>query len=154
MTNDTSAENADGFMQTMTSAQADTFLRETRIASFTTLTKFGRPVTTPVWFEWDGKVARVFSERGAAKVRRIDANAAVALTVYDGVGVPEAWVSLEGTATVLEEDATGLITRLAKRYYPAARAETVLKQWLVGGGDPFAVIAITPERIRSYRTAW
>jgi PPOX class probable F420-dependent enzyme len=148
--------NPDGgtFMQTMTRDEADSFLRETRIASLTTLAKGGRPVTVPVWYEWDGKVARVFSERGAAKLRRIDANPVVALTVYEGAGVPEAWVSLEGTATVLDEDASELIARLARRYYPAERAERALEQWLVGGGEPFAVIAITPGRIRSYRTEW
>jgi len=138
----------------MTTAEVDDFLRATRIASLTTVAGDGKPVTVPVWYEWDGKVARLFSGRTAAKMRRIDANPVANLTVYEGVGVPEAWVSIEGAAEVEDNEPAELITRLAKRYYPADRAERILKQWLGGGGSPFAVITITPERIRSYRTEW
>jgi hypothetical protein len=137
----------------MSRDEADAFLRETRIASLSTVGANGRPVTIPVWYEWDGKVARVFSSKSAAKIRRLAANPAVSLTVYEGAGVPEAWVSIEGNASVSEDGVEELIGRLARRYYPAERAERIVKQWL-GSGPVFAMITIEPERVRSYRTEW
>ncbi len=137
----------------MSQEGVDAFLRETRIASLSTIGANGRPVTIPVWYEWDGEVARVFSSKSAAKIRRLAANPATTLTVYEGAGVPEAWVSIEGNARVSTDGVEELIGRLARRYYPAERAERILAQWL-GSGPVFAMITVVPERVRSYRTEW
>ena len=132
--------------------EIERFLRETRIASLSSLAADGRPVTVPVWFEWDGEVARVFSSKAVAKVRRVKADPRVSLTVYEGVRVPEAWVSIDGTAS-LEEEGTGeLVKRLADRYYEPEHATRVKEEWLRGVAN-LVTIVIRPGRVRSYRSS-
>ncbi|MGD9933401.1 MAG: PPOX class F420-dependent oxidoreductase [Dehalococcoidia bacterium] len=135
-------------MAQMDRSQLDSFLAETRIAKLVTLNADGGPNVVPVWFEWDGAGACVFTTRTSAKVRRIQRDPRVALSVEEGVGVPEAWVSIEGTATVEDAGAWGVIERLTPRYYDAARARETLLSW-GQMKDEWVVIRISPARIRS-----
>ena len=135
-------------MASMSSEERDAFLRETRIASLVTLGEGGGPVVVPVWFEWDGEVARVFTSKGAAKVRRIAGDHRVALAVHEPAGKKEAWVTIEGIAALEEGDAMPLIRRLTARYYDAERARVALKDWEASAAS-WAVLRITPARIRS-----
>jgi PPOX class probable F420-dependent enzyme len=125
----------------------DTFLREARIAKLATLNRDGSPTIVPVWFEWDGAEARVFTFDSSAKVRRIRRDPRVALSVEEPVGVPEAWVTIEGTASV-EPGGLALAERLAPRYYTPDRARAALAEW---GARPerLVVLRITPRAIRS-----
>ncbi|HEY7293619.1 MAG TPA: TIGR03618 family F420-dependent PPOX class oxidoreductase [Dehalococcoidia bacterium] len=134
-------------MATMTAEQRDAFLREARIATLITLYADGTPAAVPVWFEWDGERARLFTGRSSEKIRRVQANPRVALCVAEPAGVPEAWVTIEGTATVLP-GGWALAQRLAPRYYGAERAAKALVEW---GAKPeqWAVVEIAPRRIRS-----
>ncbi len=132
-------------MALMTPSEVDSFLRETRIAKLAYLQAPGAPTSVPVWFEWDGTVARVFTSRNSPKVRRITADPRVALSVEEPVGVHERWVTIEGVVTVSEEGVAGLISRLANRYYPPERAAEVVDVWPAGS----VVLTITPERIRN-----
>lgn len=135
-------------MAQMTPAQRDAFLDQPRIATLISLTASGRPTAVPVWYEWDGAVARVFTYGTSEKVGRISADPRVALTVAEPVGVPEAWVTIEGIATIEPEGGYELAARLAPRYYPADKAAASVEAW---GADPgvWVVIVIRPERIRS-----
>ncbi|HLZ72349.1 MAG TPA: TIGR03618 family F420-dependent PPOX class oxidoreductase [Dehalococcoidia bacterium] len=134
-------------MAAMTPAQRDAFLRQPRIAMLITLYDDGAPAAVPVWFEWEGERARIFTGRGSEKIHRVQANARVALCVAEPAGVPEAWVTIEGTAAVLD-GGWALAQRLAPRYYRAGQAAKVLAEW---GRTPeqWVVIEITPRRIRS-----
>ncbi len=134
-------------MTAMTTAQRDAFLQEPRIATLISLYADGAPAAVPVWFEWDGARARLFTGRGSEKIRRLRANPRAALCVAEPAGVPEAWVTIEGTAAVLE-GGWALAQRLAPRYYTAERAERVLTEW---GKTPeqWLIVEITPRRIRS-----
>lgn len=136
-------------MATMSPDQRDAFLREVRIAKLATLTAEGAPTAVPVWFEWDGATARVFSSRNVQKVRNIRRDNRVALTVEEAVGVPEAWVTIEGTAAILDQGGFELATRLAPRYYGEPKAAETLKQWARAGESSWVLIEITPTRIRS-----
>ena len=135
-------------MPEMTPAQRDAFLRETRIAKLATLMADGSPTIVPVWFEWDGETATVFTGRTSPKIQRIQRDPRVALSVEEGVGVPEAWVTIEGTAVVEESGGYELSERLALRYYDEPRRSEALAEW---GKirDEFVVIRITPTRIRT-----
>lgn len=132
----------------MTPQQRDDFLRETRIAKLVTLRDDGSPTVNPVWFEWDGKGARLFTSRGTGKVKRIAANPKVALSVETGVGEPEAWVSLEGEAVVLDEGGKELARRLIERYYDDAKIAATWPSWEAGAAN-FVVVELTPSRIVS-----
>ena len=135
-------------MASMTIDQRDAFLRETRIATLVTLDSDGAPVPVPVWYEWDGARARLFTSRDSHKVARIQNDARVSLSVAEPVGVPEAWVSVEGTATVEKNGGFALAEHLARRYYTADKAAAVLPQWERLAGQ-WVVIVIEPVRIRS-----
>jgi PPOX class probable F420-dependent enzyme len=124
------------------------FLRETRIAKLATLQADGSPTIVPVWFEWDGQTAAVFTSRSSPKVARILARPRVALSVEESVGVPEAWVTIEGTAAIEETGGMELARRLAQRYYAAERAATAIAEW-EQLAHLWVVVRITPQRIRS-----
>jgi PPOX class probable F420-dependent enzyme len=134
-------------MARMTPDQRDAFLTQTRIAKLITLYPDGSPTAVPVWYEWDGAHARIFTGRDSEKVRRILADPRVALSVEEPVGVPEAWVTIEGTAAI-EEGGIELARRLAPRYYDAVRAAAALERWETAAGS-LVVLSITPRRIRS-----
>ena len=135
-------------MPQMSPAAVDAFLRETRIAKLAYLSASGAPTIVPVWFEWDGAAARIFTSRVSPKVRRIDADARVALSVEEPVGVQERWVTIEGAASLDAEGTSELLKRLARRYYAPPKAEQTITEWLA---DPSAwvTVTVTPSRIRS-----
>ena len=135
-------------MAEMTPAALDTFLRETRIAKLAYLQPSGAPTMVPVWFEWDGAVAQVFTSRNSPKMRRLTADPRVALSVEEPVGVPERWVTIEGLATSSDDGVVELIERLARRYYEPAKAEASIKEWTADAGM-WVVLTVTPGRIRS-----
>jgi PPOX class probable F420-dependent enzyme len=129
----------------MTPHELDAFLRETRIAKLAYLQASGAPTIVPVWFEWDGSVARVFTSRNSPKMRRLTADPRVALSVEEPVGVPERWVTIEGLVSVSDEGVAELIRRLANRYYTPEKAAEVVDVWPAGS----VLLTITPGRIRS-----
>ena len=135
-------------MTEMTPTQRDSFLQETRIAKLATLNNDGSPTIVPVWFEWDGATAALFTHKSSPKVARMRLHPSVALSVEEGVGVPEAWVTIEGTATVESGGGWDLANRLAQRYYTAEKNRTVLPAWKRMAED-WIVVRIVPKRIRS-----
>jgi len=137
-------------MPEMTAAERDAFLRETRIAKLAYLTATGAPTIVPVWFEWDGEAARVFTSRRSRKAKRIAADPRVALSVEEPVGVPERWVTIEGTCEIGADGVVPLIERLARRYYEPERAEQAIRDWT---RTPAMWVALTirPVRVLSSR---
>ena len=134
-------------MAEMTPAQCDAFLRETRIAKLATLNADGSPTIVPVWFEWTGSEALVFTHDASPKIRRIRRDPHVALSVEEAVGVPEAWVTIEGHATV-GPGGFDLAERLTPRYYTPAKSVEALRKW-ANMRDHWVLIRITPTRVRS-----
>lgn len=132
----------------MTLQERDAFLRETRIAKLVTLRSDGGPTVNPVWFEWDGTAARIFTSRGTEKLKRIAANPKVAISVETGVDEPEAWVTLEGEAVVRDDGGKDLARRLIERYYDEAKIAATWPGWEAGAAN-FVVIELTPSRIVS-----
>ena len=132
----------------MTDAERDAFLRETRIGTLCTLNEDGSPNALPLWFEWDGATARMFSSRDAGKVRRLRRDPRASLTVAAPVGAPEAWVTVEGTVAILDEGGKELGLKLAHVYYEGARREEAIAEW--SQRDDWVLLELTPTRIRSY----
>lgn len=135
-------------MTSMTPTEIDTFLRETRIGKLAYLHADGTPTIVPIWFEWDGTVARIFTSRTSRKARRLSEEPRVALSVEEPVGVHERWVTIEGTCTISDEGTVGLIERLTRRYYEPAKAEETIKSWTAQPGA-WVTLTVTPTRIRS-----
>lgn len=135
-------------MAEMTATEYEAFLAEPRIAKLATLRPDGWPTIVPVWFEWADGRARVFTSVGTGKLRRIEADQRVSLSVEEPVGVAEAWVNIEGSAEVKEQGGIELATRLADRYYEPEQAKQAVAKWSQFA-DNLRVIEITPRRIIS-----
>ena len=135
-------------MARMSRGQVDEYLRSPRIAKLVTLYPDGSPTVVPVWYEWDGQEARIFTGRGSAKVERIQNDNRIALSVEEPTGNAEAWVVIEGTASIEQEGGFDLARRLAPQYYSRERADAALEQW-GRMADEWVVIRVTPKRIRS-----
>jgi PPOX class probable F420-dependent enzyme len=135
-------------MARMTDDQRDAFLRGRRYGILTTNGADGVPMPIPLWFDWDGGRARLFSAAGAAKLRRIAADPRVALLVPNNPDETERWVLIRGRAEVVDEDGMALARKLAERYWDLddpAHART-LRDW---ESEEWVVVAITPESITS-----
>jgi PPOX class probable F420-dependent enzyme len=132
----------------MTPADVDAFLRETRIGKLSYLHPGGQPTIVPIWFEWDGTVARIFTSRTSRKARRLAEEPRVALSVEEPVGVHERWVTIEGTCSISDEGTVALIERLTRRYYEPAKAEETIKSWTANPAI-WVTLTITPTKIRS-----
>ena len=135
-------------MSGMDKAQLDAFLGEARIGKLVTLRADGSPTVVPIWYEWDGQSATIFTSRTSAKVRRIRADGRVALSVEEPTGAQEAWVTIEGTATVEETGGIELARRLIVRYYTPERTAQVLPSW-EQAADQWVVIRVIPARIET-----
>ncbi len=135
-------------MTSMPPADLDQFLRETRIAKLAYLQESGAPTMIPIWFEWDGEVARMFTSRTSRKAKRIAAEPRVALCVEEAVGVPERWATIEGDCSISDDGTVALIERLTHRYYEPAKAEETLRSWLAKP-EMWVTLTIQPNRVRS-----
>jgi nitroimidazol reductase NimA-like FMN-containing flavoprotein (pyridoxamine 5'-phosphate oxidase superfamily) len=118
-----------------------------------TLSDEGTPVSIPIWFEWDGQYARVFSVTNSPKIRRIEKNPAASLLVANPTGEPEAWVLIEGVISIESGGAFDLAKRLALRYWDLANPahSKTVEDWRATA-DTLRVLELVPTRMRSYRT--
>jgi PPOX class probable F420-dependent enzyme len=135
-------------MAEMSAEQRDAFLKEARIGTLSMVMAGGAPTAVPIWYDWDGERVRMFTSRNSAKVARIRRDARVCLTVAEPTGVPEAWVSIEGTASIEEGGAFALAQRLAHRYYTLEKAARTLEVW-GRTADVLVTVVVEPRRIRS-----
>ena len=131
----------------MTKSERDAFLREIRIGTLCTLNADGSPDALAIWYEWDGEKLRMFSSRDTGKVRRLTQDPRACLSVEDGVGRMEAWVTVEGTVEILDQGGKELALKLAAVYYEGERREKTLAAW--SQVDGWVRLELTPTRIRS-----
>ncbi|MEU6984987.1 PPOX class F420-dependent oxidoreductase [Streptomyces sp. NPDC046324] len=75
----------------------------------------GSPQTSVVWVGRDGDELLVSTQDGRRKVRNIEADPRVSLTVYDRED-PLVYAEIRGTATVTEDEGRALAVALAEQY--------------------------------------
>lgn len=131
----------------MNSETVDEFLSRARIADLITLNARRLPVPVPVWFEWDGRRARMFSFATSAKVRRATSDPRAWLVVHAEVGEPEDWVVLHG-ALRLSSDGWAVAERLARHYWDTSSPEArqALADWKSQAADLVAM-ELAPARV-------
>jgi len=138
-------------MGTLSESERDDFLAGRRYGIFSTSRDNGIPASVPVWFEWDGRVARMFTHVTTPKLIRLRRDPRAALLVVNHPDEKEQWVSLKGTVAVRDEGGLELAERLVPRYWlegdPRAAA---LDAWRVMG-DQWRLLELTPTTIRTYR---
>lgn len=92
-----------------------------RYVSLTTFRKDGRGVATAVWFVGDGEELLIATPPETGKLKRIRNNGRVAVAPCDMRGrVAEGAPSVEGTATIADDEQTHRIEQLLVRRYPLA----------------------------------
>lgn len=129
----------------MTKRDVEEFLSRPNIATLVTLREDGAPGAAPLWFEWDGWRALMFSPWSTAKVKRLRVEPRCAVSIAAPIGEPPAWVTIEGTA-VVGPGGIDLARRLAPLYYRAEAAAAALARW-ESAPDELALLTVTPRRI-------
>ncbi|HUF54716.1 MAG TPA: pyridoxamine 5'-phosphate oxidase family protein [Dehalococcoidia bacterium] len=104
-------------MGTMSDAERDAFLSETRYAILTTLRRDGSPVSVPVWFDWDGEAVRMFTHEVTPKIRRVRNDAHASVLVANRIDEKEKWVAFDGDISVHDKGGMALAEKLAARYW-------------------------------------
>jgi PPOX class probable F420-dependent enzyme len=128
-------------MKRLTEAQRK-FLENPFVGAITDLRPDGSPHTTVVWVDVEDEGVSINTAYGRAKPRYIADDSRVSLTVLDPNDAYR-WISVSGTATLVDDGADEHIDRLAKKYlgkdaYPF-RAP----------GERRVTIRISPTRIES-----
>lgn len=136
----------------MISPDLDRFFRGRRVAVLAIARGERAPLATPVWYDWDGTrfVVQVEATSAKAKLVRKRVPTPVTLTVQSEVP-PYRYAVVYGAAT-MGPAATGLRTRLARRYFGRLAGDMyVAQEERRGVGEPsLQVIAINPERVVSH----
>ena len=105
-------------MRTLTAAERE-FFSNPFVGTVTDLRPDGSPHTTVVWVDVDDDGGVSFNTaHGRAKPTYIANDSRVSLTVVDPAD-PYRWLSVSGTATLVDEGADDHIDRLAKKYIGA-----------------------------------
>jgi PPOX class probable F420-dependent enzyme len=121
--------------------RAADLLRGRNWASLVDLRPDGSPHVTPVWVDYDGEHVLVNSAYGRCKVRNIQRDPRVAIDVLPADNQQAGYVSVSGTAQLVDEGADEHIDKLAKKYlgvdeYPYRSP-----------GEKRVIIRIRPERV-------
>jgi PPOX class probable F420-dependent enzyme len=135
----------------MTDAERDAFLKPPRLGMLATLRRDGSPVAVPIWFEWDGSAARMFTSVDSAKVKRIERDRRASLLVANSLGEKEAWVAFDGRVKIVRHGGYELAEKLAMRYWgdlsQPERRQT-MDEWRELS-DTWRVLELVPEAIRT-----
>ena len=138
---------------TLTEAERDAFLAETRIATLSFLTRAGAPFSVAVWFEWDGTHVHMFANEKSMKVRSLGRDPRACLLVARPVGEREEWVAFDGTVTVTKKGGFELAERSARRYWDLTDDyySSTLEDWRQFASS-FVKLELLPSKIRTYVT--
>ena len=112
-------------------------------AHLATVSTDGAPQSTPVWVDYDGTHVRFNTARGRVKVKNLQRNPKVALSILDPEN-PYRYLQVRGRVVEMtEQGADAHIDALAKKYlgqdkYPFRRP-----------GEVRVIVKIVPEKIQS-----
>ena len=113
-------------MREMSDAERREFLTKgTRTGKLATVRADGSPHVVPIWFVLDGDSLVFTVDAASVKAKALRRDPRVSVCVDDEVP-PYAFVLVEGTAAILDEDAEEKLhwtTRIGGRYMGADRAE-------------------------------
>ena len=138
-------------MASMSASEWKAFLLDgSRTAKVATVSKDGRPMVVPVWFDLDGDEIVFETDDSSAKARNLEANPHVAICV-DDESFPFAFVSIRGRARLERLTASQLVpwtTRLSRRYVGDDRADEYGRRNAVEGA---VLIRVSIDHVASMR---
>jgi PPOX class probable F420-dependent enzyme len=127
-------------MAKLTEKQAELF-RGKNWGTVVTLRADGSPHATPVWIDTDGEHVIFNTAAGRAKERHLRRDPRVAVTVLPAEDQQAGYVSVSGTAELVEEGAFEHIDKLAQKYLGEE------KYPYLQPGEQRVIVRITPEKI-------
>jgi PPOX class probable F420-dependent enzyme len=133
-------------MKRLTEKQARLF-RERNWGNVATIRPDGTPHVTPVWVDTDGENILFNTAYGRAKVEHIQNDPRVAIEVHDEDDPQAAYVSVTGTAELVDEGADEHIDKLAQKYIGEERYP------YRAPGEKRVIVKIHPELIDAYGNA-
>ena len=133
-------------MTKLTERQADLF-RERNWGNVATIRPDGTPHVTPVWVDTDGENVLFNTAYGRTKVENIQRDPRVAIEVYDDDDPQRAYVSVTGTAELVDEGADEHIDKLARKYLGEERYP------YRAPGEKRVIVKIRPELIDAHGEA-
>lgn len=102
-------------MSTSFSDSALALLDGKHFAVFASLNADGSPQTSVVWYEWDGEALLFSAMAHRRKVRNIERDPRVSVTIFD-VANPYQSVEIRGTASVSPDPERAMSRQLTHRY--------------------------------------
>src|SRR3954452_4847431 len=79
-----------------------------------TVREDGSPQATPVWIDYDGASALVYSAHGRSKVKNIERDPRATVTVLEAENQQSGYVMVSGPAELVDEGTREDIDKLAK----------------------------------------
>jgi PPOX class probable F420-dependent enzyme len=107
----------------------------------TTLRSDGSPHSTPVWIDTDGESVIFNTAVGRAKERHLRRDPRVSVVVLPADDQQSGYVSVTGTAEIIEDGAVDHIHKMAKKYIDQDQYP-----WLQPG-EQRVIVKITPEKV-------
>lgn len=101
----------------------------------------GSPHVTPVWVDYDGEHVLANSAYGRHKVRNIQRDPRVAIVVLPAEDQQSGYVSVSGTAELVDEGADEHIDKLAQKYLGVEKFPFHSPE------EKRVIIRIRPERV-------
>ncbi len=160
-------------MAKLSQQEIDSYLAEPHVALLTSIRPNGRPHVAPVWFVWQSlapgkepspgpaetsnlagrgvwQVCRALVMTGASslKARNLRNNPSVALSVASD-SRPYQYVSLEGEASLTQDNMAELVHRICTRYDGPEQGAVYARELLEHGN--MVVIDVQVERIISWK---
>ena len=127
-------------MARLTEKQADLF-RGKNWGTVVTLRADGSPHATPVWIDTDGEHVIFNTAAGRAKERHLRRDPRIAVTVLPADNQQAGYVTVSGTAEIVDEGAVDHIDRLAQKYLGEE------KYPYLQPGEQRLIVKVTPEKI-------
>jgi PPOX class probable F420-dependent enzyme len=127
-------------MTKLSEGQADLF-RGKNWGTVVTLREDGSPHATPVWIDTDGEHVLFNTALGRAKERHLRRDPRISVTVLPADNQQSGYVSVTGTAELIEDGAEDHIDKLAQKYLGQE------KYPFLQPGERRVIVKVTPERI-------
>ncbi len=103
----------------------------------------GTPRVVPIWFHWTGHAITFGSPPKAPKLRALERNPRVAVTIDDSTAFPYHALLVRGDATIeMSDDVTEEYAAAARRYFGDEQGAAWVSQL---AGQPMAQISVTPD---------
>ena len=132
----------------MNQQQIEEFLTQTLVAVISTVDSAGRPRSAPIWFEWEGGAAYMFTSRRTLKWRNIQALPHASLCI-DKREPPYESVIMDGPIQEVDRPVYDLALSMALRYYGEEKGRAFAEGYR--DQHPGVVIfKLTPRYIASY----